>query len=713
MTIYPIDSRSEMSCDFLSSSFAQLEIEFARLYPRAEPRYNKDWVSLLPAMQKLSATDIIPCIDPEEGDWAVSLVQTLLLHTPSDSIEKIAIIRFIQTQTKFAHFVDVWTKAWLRGTLTTLPHPLLYKSLHESAFALGLPQDTIKPPATREFFEYEREFKKTKCSILRMPNFFGQQVLEAMRNWNGSTSNPDELWRAHYQGDMPSEWYWRVLKNGLPAEKLAQFLAHFLKECTYEKVKEVLSACSHEEWVALFTVWFSRPELFQELIGGKMFTDELVLSTGGRSISNYARWMSLFPFALTHLNEPSNLREQMVTARNTTHKVPITRTNGLLNGLRGKVGFFGRTLLAARSDGMVDAYKVQKQEPTTKLLAEWAQNKVVKASSLPWKIATSIQVLEVSSLPEWIIDGIQGLGIAVAKGPTRHVLHYQASHETFIFLNDPSIEYETFCLARRNFLRGTAHQIRNGIYPVLADMFHNEDTKRQYIVLTALLSRLPDDAGRLDAVTKGFRHPNVRLSGNVDYDDFYYEEELRLDPTKKSADIDPARATPWKLRANAIAELILVDACLILTRWHSQGIINYKDPHLVSELTMLLQEAAGIIASSYAGQKEEDARHFFTHCGTIWEKLAKQLLWSFQQNQAGLVGLEKQNPDLSDLYDPRTKVDARQAKDAPNWVKGAGPMSDKRHLDIGLFNGPLPWTELQKHWYIMPMMLLYLAEPKN
>jgi hypothetical protein len=220
-------------------------------------------------------------------------------------------------------------------------------------------------------------------------------------------------------------------------------------------------------------------------------------------------------------------------------------------------------------------------------------------------------------------------------------------------------------------------------------------------------------AGRLDQVDSGFKHLNVGYSGLRDLDDFHLEDEILGCAESKAPDLRGLKNDNnrhWKLRVNALAEISLVDVCIILTKWKNEKILDHENEHLVDLLISLLQEQAALVVSTYAKQDEQFMLHFFQNCGIHWHNLARQLLFLFQNDEKGYVGeFQKDSPDLSSMYDSRTKVYANLAKFAPNWVNNRGFQTNNEQ-DIGPYNGPLGCAELEKLWYIIGIVALPLAE---
>lgn len=662
---------------------SELKREITRLYPQVKESLKRyfeypdgnlrGYFGILPHIRKVQKEQALACKCTDSSDWPIALVQTLYALKATLPAHEQDIF-----QENLADFAPVGCDDALELWLRDCP-------------------ESFMPQLSNSYYRPLEQLLLTR------------EIIAQIQNW-GQGVDPAQLWSRHCKGVPTSKWYALVCNALLSeAQKVALFNHLFGNELASSKNFEKIFFQVKGFREQAVNRWFHNPENFRVQVARTMGCSSLTLrARGGAANTNSIRLEAL----IKHWKppqEPSPLARALEEAREHAQYTTPQKVDDLFAAIvPHEARILGRTVIVPREGGLYDAYKIQKEsELPPKLFAECYAMQRLVSMKLPWEIPNAIRVVETRDLPEWVVEAVTRSGVALVLDRPPAVLHYRASEEYFIYLNDPTLSDEQFLIGRRKFLEGGAKMVQSGIYPVWTNMFHNEEQARHYLTLIDLLRGTHIGAGRLDAVTKGFRTPNIRLSGGADFDDRYLESELVQDPGLKSEDIEERPCPAWKLRANAIAELMLVDACIILTRWNGQNKINYKNEALATELARMVQEAAVTICTTYSGCQKEVATNFFHNSGINYQQLAKQLLWSFQNNQEGYVGdLSQEEPDLSHIF-PNIPVDAKEAKNTQNFTPN-GYMKNGVDLDIGGFNSPLAWVEMEKLWHILPLMAMNL-----
>jgi len=320
------------------------------------------------------------------------------------------------------------------------------------------------------------------------------------------------------------------------------------------------------------------------------------------------------------------------------------------------------------------------------------------------------EVYECAKPPQWLVDAKVCWIDAALK---QEVFVYDADPGYFIYLHDGRLLYKEWSLARNGWLHDFVRLVKNGLYPVIAPLFHNGSTGRQYLPITDVFAEGKKHtwgtggAGRCEAPFAQTEYPNVGATGARDVGDFMTHAEATTSPNIFSSDIpnNIGNATRNFIESNVLARTLLVDAVLLAKRYRNQNRLDWRDEKLLDEAAQELSECAWRLLAEYTGKDHEKCRQLVE--GTIdWKRAARQLLFWSQNNSSGYLPYVKEKTLPEKLYAESVIFSTRRIPE--NFDNEIG-FNTEGSQDLGPYNGPLGLDELERSWYLVTGLAIALG----
>lgn len=154
-----------------------------------------------------------------------------------------------------------------------------------------------------------------------------------------------------------------------------------------------------------------------------------------------------------------------------------------------------------------------------------------------------------------------------------------------------------------------------------------------------------------------------------------------------------------------IAELLLSHSLSLAKKIEEEGRTDWQDVEIVEALANNIKRGHTTVVWASTGNDIEDCRKFSNEGPFNWLRMAKQLLFWLQNDDAGYLGALKKGKLPVELYPAGAKIDLERVKNF-SWERG---FMTKGHKDIGPFKGPLCLTEFEKMAYTTTILIFGLS----
>lgn len=292
-----------------------------------------------------------------------------------------------------------------------------------------------------------------------------------------------------------------------------------------------------------------------------------------------------------------------------------------------------------------------------------------------------------------------------------YVYHYKAEPAYFDYLHDERLNEDEFNEGRYRFINDTIEQIKLGIYPFIADLYHNESRQRRYLPLADFFRSLfarDMGSGRVDHWIKSILYPNVRRNGIADVGDAHLLSEFISDGIHPFSDIrgygletvrEGGQCAVFQMIA--LSRLMLIDMLLLAYRKRQLEVADWRNEDHLQSVADALISGFAVVLHKYTSRELDFCHTFLHHCGVKWKRAVRQLFfWLEPHGDAGYVKWMEQKRVPPKLYSKTVAVEVNVGR-AQNYSPHLGFSDDGVYNDIGPFNGPMCMSEMEKAWWIV------------
>ena len=645
-----------------------------RLLNQIEPKNNSNPLEIL--AKKLWG----PGKSEEEVEW-------ILNHNPREILAEI-LWKFAETDIErhsilsaFRFFSFNPIQDFKDGDRKTSPSPVQYFALDVKDLGYKRPDDDLQ-------VKYRRwEMLQTKWKLLDL----------------------DKIWERDHKDfwgpKAPPAWYCLLRHRLLPKEAQKDLQSYLVfgekqwnkKLDSYSTVRNLFEEPS--EFAATITKAVHTIQLSVEQHGSHFHTAVQVVKT-------------LLPSSeLKHSDEISEFGRNLRTCLlQSSHPSSIEQLESLEEHFEDYIRF-GRSF-KRKKEQRYEVCKIATQQ--CYYIAEFAVLRQLKESRS--QLPKPLGYYKVRTLSDPVYESLKKGGYTLF-GNNNHVYRYECDSNYLRYLNGADVSDEEFRSGHRAFIYDTCAIIgETQLIPVVADLFHNQEQKRRYLVLHDLLLFQEDDfgsnrygLGRIDDILKAVAYPNARVSGWADFGDLTPLENIQKDPGSWANDLKYQKVT-WEPLANGIAEMILTDMLLQVTRLRAQGRLNYRDEDIVKLTADFTQEACALALEGYTKRSAEQCSLFTQQCGINWTDLARECLYWAQDDEKGYIGDLKrgQVPDCIKPTDVEFFCEGATASQNFHFQKGFS--KDGEAPDLGAYNASSGWSRLELALYIISSVALCVRE---
>lgn len=397
----------------------------------------------------------------------------------------------------------------------------------------------------------------------------------------------------------------------------------------------------------------------------------------------------------------------------------------------------GRTIICINSIGHRIAFKIQKEDESTKTLKKEYYSLCVlnaKKAALGLKsyIPTPLKLLQLShqSLMIWLSKqtnlDTQSLINSIGHAPYHGVLCYQVDSQYadyFTYLHDPALPFSQFVMANRRAVHDLCRLMGEGIlFHQLADLFHNSEKNhearseggRYTVLIDLILNQLNyKGSGRLTGWKKSVRYPNLRGTGLADLGDWfrmnqiYTLDDIQLIFKKYLVYVEEnfGTAAPNYVMANLLTEYQYVLFLIIGVR----AVLLEKKANKAEEIEFIWHSSAMLVISNCAQMlgnlttySENEAKKLL--CQSIKpHHLARQMQY-FMTNE--YVAHTKQLFIKPDVFSKKVDADICFGEfRRGTFDEKIGNSINGIDEDLGNINGQEPIKEANKLFYKMTSLL--------
>ncbi len=484
------------------------------------------------------------------------------------------------------------------------------------------------------------------------------------------------------------------------------------------------SILNHDDMVHLNRYLFAHPELMRILVQDYMNAKNIYIQPGGGSITTYGKIISLLMTRMGKLLQlpkyemdlPRWHQKLLDAFHARVPPIPLETLNIPDNAT---VKILGRTAIVTSAAGC-DAFKFLGTGEKYDYFSQ--EHSVCKAfneitDKFKSQIIKPLGVYAVKRLPSVLGRQQQG-------DQPGYVFHYQASPETFVYLQN--VPAEKYTESRSRTLHDAAKLVRLGIYPDLAALFHSQQKSRRHVLLVDVMARLIREqneislfrpaggSGSLENPLEKTRYPNARQTGMTDLRDACQYYGLGRDSIwGKIKDMHnlynmEAAGVSYFYQMEALSNIMLVDMLILAERYMNQGDFQWKDDLLMQKFGLELADGFARLTASYSEQQYEQAYKFALECGIDWTRAARQIAFWLDTGPEGYPSWVAKGQLPPGLYEESIKVHVDVSK-AGNF-EGQDGFGTKGNLDIGIDKGPLALDQFEKAAHLL-FNTVALAEP--
>ncbi len=307
------------------------------------------------------------------------------------------------------------------------------------------------------------------------------------------------------------------------------------------------------------------------------------------------------------------------------------------------------------------------------------------------------------------------------------------SKDYHVYLNDPALSPAAFRDSSDRCLKDYARQMRAGLFhSAPADLFHNTESDRRYVwdseivVKAGAYNRSNEGAGRLDRPAAAVQTPNHRASGVADTKHIYTTSQLLTDhPNAKyfkredfSKSVfrevyeDKEREAKFSLdhapqaaAITAMGDVLLSWALTTADSWAKRRAKGTPGNQL--DLADELLHGFVTFYAQYTGLSRAETE---TLLGSLidFKRMGRQ----FEYFNSDEYIREAQQPGgipqerWVELYGPHTKVTWEMKEGMRGWTRAGGFRHNKKNIDLGPVNGPMPCQELMRALYVTTQLAM-------
>ncbi len=394
-----------------------------------------------------------------------------------------------------------------------------------------------------------------------------------------------------------------------------------------------------------------------------------------------------------------------------------------------KVYSLGRTLVFLPKDKgkLCDAFKFAwKDETETQLGLEYTVTKIFAESQMmASKMPEPMDCYSTENVPEAYLALLKDRSEKFPDGNFR-VYHYRAPESYFRYLHetlDACTESQYF-ESLTPCIKDRVMQLKNGILPVTANIWHNVGNKLSYIPLSDLMAVTrngPEGMGRISLGFFNIEHANERFSGGADWVDFSLISEA---VGKNVRDIESSHTSKISsLQLNDISKFYLTHTLIAIYRLFKEGEISWADNKKCKKLGDYLKTVFVKIFANYT-HEEESAAMMFAEAGDIdWLNMAREIsFWVDNSKETGYYVwvYEGKLPEV--LYQGITHSvmkgkkyeNVKRSRHSDQFFRpNTGFCEYKDHHDFGCFAGPLGWVAFELALYKFSVFTYNIAEYKT
>jgi hypothetical protein len=387
----------------------------------------------------------------------------------------------------------------------------------------------------------------------------------------------------------------------------------------------------------------------------------------------------------------------------------------------------GRTIVV-RHDGGYLAYKLARPDEAPEVLALEARHLVARraagaVSDLPEPVGLAGLV---EPLPGWMAEAAD---IPPAR-PLVALVYRAATPAYWQYVNQAAAGQHRQGLRRATW--DLFSWLRAGlVHGALTLKNHNLRAGRRFEWIVDCCY-LPEDrrgVGRLDRLDEALAFPNVRASGLADLAELTSLRAM-LDEARAAFDDNESLAEPiahlgWAgAEAQPALQLVRVigDYLLDLTLLAADGMINAGrlrrySPSFAGDVAALADQLGELYALAWHAWSDEPLERALAWIARAVDlpRLARQLAWFLlpgnyaeQFDQSMTQGSEALVDELREqLYGPELELRVDVASHPQQWAGPAlGFSLDGVHRDVGAYNGPWPFIELERAMVLVSLRLV-------
>lgn len=401
----------------------------------------------------------------------------------------------------------------------------------------------------------------------------------------------------------------------------------------------------------------------------------------------------------------------------------------------------GRTYFTQpKEDGFCCAFKIQKAtgETAEQLASEPVRTRILVEEGLAEpNTHRPIGCYAVKQLPGFIKEKM-GDEIKPGEDERYRLYHYEAPPAYFLYLHqsmghgidDNFIQAIDRCMAIR------VAEMKQGLMPVTADIWHNRFAKLRFVPLADLLARrraFNSGTGRLSTGFTNWEYPNERWEGPADRGDITllseilnerekpqpgrFEKRLKNPVTDYISDLSQEKcgSQPQFYLLDALSQLYMTYSMLGIYLLYKEGQVNWQQPEkygvMADYLKHVFQKLFVLYSEDQEGEPEAD-----------WTLMARQIsFWVDNSPETGYYEWVKEGKLPEELF-PNMKVSVQAGKYylSPEYKgkdqffrEGLGTCEQSIPIplpDFGYWAGPLAWTEFERSLYAYCPLSLCAAE---
>lgn len=530
-----------------------------------------------------------------------------------------------------------------------------------------------------------------------------------------------------WEGKVPSEALKLIPESPHASLSLSAIEKQHTARIRGKKVvrpQKLFLSLSHNDYVHFNRYIFEHPEFMRYIVEDYMKVKEVAYQYCGRIHATHAKFVEHAVLCIkkllhvpTEYKQCNDTQKKIVDAFKA--RVPPIPLETFYISNNSKIKPHGRTILVKNGKTWEGLKFLKEGEKYDHFSQEHSVSNVVNSTSGIFKseFLKPIAVYAVKKLPS-ILDPYKDS--LPAEQTTAYIFHYQAEEGKFKYLQN--LSPEQYLDSRAVCLHDAVKFIKMGIYPDLAALFHNKAQDRRYILLVDLLAALirrshkphfqpAGGAGRLDQPFPKIQYPNMCATGLTDLRDvsraFGKDKIERL--IKDTGELNKyVQGWGYYMQLEALSRTLLVDMLILAERYRKLQQLRWQDEEAMQRFGLEIGVGLAHVIAAYADQTHEKSLVFVKECGIDWKLVARQIAFWMDNSPTGYPTWISQGKVPEGIFEKHTDVIVDPSK-AKNFDIEQGCKTNAEQ-DIGLYNGPLAFTEFEKAMHLL-FNCIALAEP--